>query len=168
MTTASDSTNAHLLHAFLSHLTAGRKLEANAVLREALRVAPFTGAPYALLLGDLLARNDQYGEAVPLYQQAICLNPADPTAYFYLGVALHALREEDESDRVWDELAARFPGHAMSHYQRALRALRTNDFAEAKTELQSAVVLFGDDNPLREGGIKTLSAIELELSRQKS
>jgi tetratricopeptide (TPR) repeat protein len=113
-----------LLHIFLAHLKAGRKQEANRLLAQALLEDPSKASAYSLLIGGLLAQNGQYEEAVPLYQEAMRLKPEEPAAYFYLGVAYHALKREPESEQIWDELATRFPGSALDHYQKALRLLK--------------------------------------------
>lgn len=96
------------LQLFLDHLKAGRKQEANALLARLVASDASQLAPYALLIGGLLAQNPQFREAVPLYQQAIRINPGDPAAYFYLGVTYHALKDYELCDRTWDYLAARF------------------------------------------------------------
>jgi tetratricopeptide (TPR) repeat protein len=154
------------LHLFLSLMKAGRKQQANDVLKRVLEADFSKAGPYALLVGGMLAQNGQYREAVPLYQEAIQLTPADPTAYFFLGVAYHALKEESECERIWDELATRFPEHATAYYQRALRSLKRNRHAEAKADLERAVELIERDNPLRADALKTLAAIEREMERQ--
>lgn len=102
------------LQLFLDHLKAGRKQEANALLARILASDPNQLAPYALLVGGLLAKNSQFQEAVPLYQEAIRVSPGDPAAYFYLGVTHHALKDYESCDRTWDHLAARFPQHYLS------------------------------------------------------
>lgn len=156
------------LHLFLAHLKAGRKAQANQVLKRVLQADPSKAAPYALLIGGLLAQNSQYREAIPLYQEAIRLNPADPTAYFYLGVAHHALKEDEQCEQVWNELATRFPEHPTAYYQKALRALKQNHFNEAKDALEKAIERVEPDNPMRADATKTLAVIDQELERQKS
>ena len=66
------------LQAFLAHLKAGRKQEANEVLKQVLTSNPSKAGPYALLVGGMLAQNGQFREAVPIYQEAIRVNPTDP------------------------------------------------------------------------------------------
>lgn len=72
------------LQSFLALLKAGRKQEANEVLKQILTSDPSKAGPYALLVGGMLAQSGQYREAVPLYLEAIRVNPDDPAAYFYL------------------------------------------------------------------------------------
>jgi len=151
------------LQTFLAHLKAGRKQEANDVLREVLTSNPSKAGPYALLVGGMLVQNGQFREAVPIYQEAIRVNPGDPNAYYYLGVAYHALKEEGECERIWDELEVRFPEHATTYCQRALRALKLNQFAEAKAYLNRAIELIEPDNPMRDDALKTLAVVEREL-----
>src|SRR5258708_32768606 len=151
------------LQAFLAHLKAGRKQEANDVLKEILASNPSKAGPYALLVGGMLAQNGQFREAVPIYQEAIRVNPTDPNAYYYLGVAYHALKEDGDCERIWDELEVRFPEHATTYCQRALRALKLNQFAEAKAHLQRAIELIEPDNPMRDDALKTLAAVERAL-----
>jgi len=151
------------LQAFLAHLKAGRKQEANEVLKQVLTSNPSKSGPYALLVGGMLAQNGQFREAVPIYQEAIRVNPGDPNAYYYLGVAYHALKEEGECERIWDELEVRFPEHATTYCQRALRALKLNQFAEAKAYLNRAIELIEPDNPMRDDALKTLAVVEREL-----
>lgn len=148
---------------FLSHLKAGRKQQANEVLKRILQADPSKAAPYALLIGGMLAQNNQYREAIPLYQEAITLNPANPVAYFYLGVAYHALKDEKQCEQIWDQLAARFPNHATDYYQKGLRLLKTNQFGEAKERLAQAVKLLEQDNPLRQDASKTIEVIDRHL-----
>lgn len=124
---------------FMEHLRAGRSADASRVLDEIIAASPSKTGPYALLIGGMLAQSGQFAEAVPLYQEAIRLKPNDPAAYFYLGVAHHALNQTAECDQVWDELAERFPGHALAHYQAALRALRVDKYDEAKVGLEAAI-----------------------------
>jgi tetratricopeptide (TPR) repeat protein len=145
---------------FLRHLKAGRKNDANKLLVEILRSDPAQAAGYAMLIGALLAQNGQFQEALPLYKEAIRLNPNEPRTYLYLGVAHHALNDEAASNAVWDELAARFAGHAADHYQRGLRLLRRNDLATAKEELLKASALLSATDPMHEDLMKTLKAIE--------
>jgi tetratricopeptide (TPR) repeat protein len=155
------------LQTFLAHLQAGRKRQANEVLRQVLSsTTPAKAGAYALLIGGMLAQNSQFREAVPLYREAIRLNPAEPAAYFYLGVAHHALHEAQECDRIWDELAARFPENALCYYQRGLRALRSDDYVTAQLQLQTAIERTEWDNPMRADALKTLSLIEQALARQ--
>lgn len=155
-----------LLHVFLAHLKAGRKQEANRVLAQALRQDPSKAAAYSLLIGGLLAQNGQYEEAVPLYQEAMRLKPNEPASYFYLGAAYHALKRERESEQVWDELAKRFPSHALDHYQKALRLLKQNALANAKRELEFALPLIEPDNPIRSDIQKTLLVIDKQVKAE--
>ena len=152
------------LRTFLAHLKAGRKQEANEVLKQVLISSPSKAGPYALLIGGMLAQNGQYREAVPIYQEAIRVNPDDPAAYFYLGVAYHALKEDGECERIWDQLAERFQDHATTYYQQALRSLKLDHYAEAKTSLQKAIEGIEPDNPLRDDALKTLALIEQKLA----
>ena len=154
------------LQLFLAHLKAGRKQQANEVLKQILISSPEKAAPYALLIGGMLAQNGQYREAVPIYQESIRLNPDDPAAYFYLGVAFHALKEDGECEQIWDQLAERFPDHATAHYQHALRTLKFDRYEEAKTSLQKAIERIESDNPLRSDALKTLALIEDKLTHQ--
>jgi tetratricopeptide (TPR) repeat protein len=152
------------LKRFLAHLKAGRKDQANEILRQVLADSPSKAGPYALLIGGMLAQNGQFREAVPLYEEAIRVNPEDPAAYFYLGVAYHALKEDGECDRIWDQLAERFPGRSYTHYQNALRSLKADRFEEAKVSLQKAIELIESDNPLRDDAMKTLALIDQKLA----
>lgn len=152
------------LHLFLTHLKAGRKQEANRILADTLAADPSKAAAYALLVGGLLAQNGQYEDAVPLYQEAKRLNLSDPTAYFYLGVAFHALKKERESHQVWDELAQRFPNHAFDHYQRGLRLMTRDQLAEAKMAFAQALACFDPQNPAREDVHNALRAIDQKLT----
>ena len=153
-----------LLQLFLGHLKAGRKHQANQVLAQVLKADPAQAASYALLIGSLLAQKGQYEEAVPLYQEAKRLNPSEPAAYFYLGVALHALKKEMESHQVWDELAKRFPGHAFDHYQCGLRLTTSNQLAEARKTFEQALELLEPHDPVREDLRSTIRAIEQKLN----
>jgi tetratricopeptide (TPR) repeat protein len=153
------------LFLFLRHLSAGRKNEANKLLAEMLKSDPAQAAGYALLIGALLAQNGQFREALPLYKEAIRLNPDEPRAYLYLGVAHHALNDEAASNAVWDELSAKFAGHAADHYQRGLRLLRRNDFSKAKEELLKAAALLSPADPMHEDVTKTVRALDKQLSR---
>lgn len=144
---------------FVECLKAGRRDDASRVLAEILAAAPANAGPYALLIGGMLAQNGQFAEAVPLYQEAIRLNPDDPAAYFYLGVAFHALKQDAECDRIWGDLAGRFPDHALAHYQAALQALKFERYEEAQAGLQAAIDRLPSDHPLREDARKTLALI---------
>ena len=155
------------LQQFLWHLKAGRKDQANEVLRQVLASSPSKAGPYALLIGGMLAQNGQYLEAVPLYEEAIRVNPNDPAAYFYLGVAYHALKKDGECDRIWNELAERFPDHANTHYQQALRSLKSDHYTEAKVSLQKAIERIEPDSPLRNDALKTLALVEQKLGNQE-
>lgn len=64
------------LLAFMQHLKAGRNAEASRMLGEIIAAAPSRAAPYALLIGGALAQSGQFADAVPVYQEAIRLNPA--------------------------------------------------------------------------------------------
>lgn len=154
-----------LLTQFLGYLKAGRSEQANAVLAQAVKSEPSKAADYALLIGGLLSQNGQFTDAIPLYQEAIRLRPNQPTGYFYLGVAYHALGKNAESNAIWDELARRFPGHALDHYQKGLRYLKNNQFADAKAALQQALALLEPTNPVSEDVRKAIAAIERQGGR---
>ncbi len=145
---------------FLEFLRNGHKEEASEALRKILTLAPEKAEPYALLIGGMLAQNGQYREAVSLYEEAIRLNADDPPAYFYLGATYHALHEDGECNRIWDQLADRFPNHGLNYYQAALRALKLDQYADAKANLQKAIERIEPDNPLRNDALKTLALIE--------
>jgi tetratricopeptide (TPR) repeat protein len=144
---------------FMALLKAGRKADASRMLNDIIAATPEKAGPYALLIGGMLVQSGQFAEAVPLYEEAIRLNPDDPAAYFYLGVAFHALKQEAECDRVWSDLAQRFPDHALAHYQGALRALKLDRYDEAKVGLQEAIARLPNDHPLREDAHKTLALV---------
>lgn len=157
-----------LLTQFLAHLKAGKSAQANAVLAQAIKREPSKAADYALLIGGLLSQNGQYSDAIPLYQEAIRLRPHQPIGYFYLGVVYHALGKDAESSTVWDQLTRRFPGHALDHYQKGLRHLKSNQSAEAKAALQQALALLEPTNPVSEDVRKAIAAIERQGAETKA
>lgn len=125
-----------------------------------LKSDPGQAAAYVLLVGAMLAQNGQYDEAIPLYQEAIRLNPAEPRAYFYLGVSHHARGDQAACDRAWDELASRFPGDATDHYQRGLRLLRENKLQQGRAALESALALTAEGDPMQKDLRRSLEAID--------
>ena len=153
------------LQLFLDHPKAGRNQEANALLARILASDPGQLAPYALLLGGLLAQNSQFQEAVPLYQEAIRVNPGDPAAYFYLAVTYHALKDYESCDRTWDYLAATFPQHYLNHLQQALRALKQNDHQAAMGFLEKAIAVPHPRNPMRNNALQLLALVRQESQR---
>lgn len=155
------------LRTFLNHLKAGRKQEANALLAEIIAADPNQAAPYALLIGGMLAQNSQFRDALPLYQEAIRVNPGDPVAYFYLGVAYHALADYDTCERTWDRLAAEFPHHYLNHLQQALRALKQNAYGEATLALERAIEIAEPQNPMRDNAAQLLALVQQELKRSE-
>ncbi|HUR59403.1 MAG TPA: tetratricopeptide repeat protein [Opitutaceae bacterium] len=83
----------------------GRRDEALACYRQAMKVNPADPDPYTNLGNDLVL-SGQLAEAVPWFERALALQPAKAEAHNNLGYALRGLGRIDE---------------AMAHYREALR-----------------------------------------------
>lgn len=81
----------------------GRNAEAEAAWRAVLRVQPANPEVYAHL-GFLEARQERYGQAVPLYRKALALNPAMPGLRMNLGLALFKGGELKEAIQIFNPL----------------------------------------------------------------
>lgn len=149
--------------AFLAHLDAGHKDEANRLLERTIRSAPQEAGIYSLLIGGVLAQNGQYADAIPLYKMAIQLETNEPLGYFYLGTVYHALDMTTECNEIWDELAKRFPDSPADYYQQGLRCLRENKFVDAKERVEKAIACIDEGNALIKDILKTLDVINQHL-----
>lgn len=81
----------------------GRNAEAEAAWRAFLKIQPANPEAYAHL-GLLEARQQRYGQAVPLYRKALALDPAMPGLRKNLGLALFKAGELKEAIQIFETL----------------------------------------------------------------
>lgn len=95
----------------LSQLALNERDGAKKTLRTLIHVHPQLSRPYVDLAAVFLQEKNA-AEAEPLLQQAVGLNPKEPRAYLYLGVALHELGKNPEAKDAFSLCVDASPGDA--------------------------------------------------------
>jgi tetratricopeptide (TPR) repeat protein len=151
-----------LQHQAVAALQAGRLAEAERCYRDLLAVYPHPGVFHNL--GLVLVRLRRDVEAVPLFEQALAMRPADSNARIALSNALiHSGRPLDAVGRC-DEVLAVDPANRDARVNRAVALRALNRHAEAADMLQALLA----DDPADADAEFNLALAELMLERYAS
>lgn len=101
--------------------------------------APGSAAQASLVEGQRLLRQGKAGEAVRVLSRAIRLDPRLALARFHRGEAYSVLGRWRTALRDFDRALERMPGHADSHYKRALALAGLSREAGSERELRRAL-----------------------------
>jgi Tfp pilus assembly protein PilF len=82
-----------------------------------------------------------YRRALPDYDTALTLNPADPMVYLYRGMAHAAMKQHNAALEDFSEASRRDPEMAAPHYQRSLILAAQGEAAAADAALAQAIAL---------------------------
>jgi protein O-mannosyl-transferase len=83
-------------------------------------------------LGEALHEDGRHEEAIPMFRQAIAMNPSDPMAYAKLGQCLLETGKMEDADVVFESLRALDPGSTAASTGLGLIALRARDSVVAR------------------------------------
>ena len=114
------------------------RTRAAAMLQEALRSAP-DDVEMLLYLAENYRNGDQEEKAVPLYQRAIKLDPAQVTASVGLGGILMERGQYAEAVRLWQDALSKNGGLELVRINMAVAQWRSGDLTGAESSLVKAV-----------------------------
>lgn len=143
-------------------LSSGRLAEAERCYRDLLAIYPHHGVFHNLAL--TLVRMRRYAEAVPLFEQALAMRPANSNARIALSNALiHCGRPLDAVARC-DQVLSVDAGNPDARLNRAVALRALNRHAEAADMLQALLT----DDPANADAEFNLALAELMLERYAS
>ena len=105
--------------------------DAVTALRQAIESGGASKAQIYCDLGASLNAQNQYQDAVEVFQQAIEIEPQNPLIYNNLGNALKMLAQDDEAIRCFQKAIALDPSFAIAMNNLGLAMVERGDFAEA-------------------------------------
>ncbi|MGD2116111.1 MAG: tetratricopeptide repeat protein, partial [Acidobacteriota bacterium] len=118
---------------------AGREAEAH--LREALRLSSSSRLDLRVTLGAWLADRGRFEDAEREYGRVLEADPDHPAARNNRAVAYYQTGRRAEAEREWRELVNRHPRHADAHNNLAALALEAERFDDAARRAERALEL---------------------------
>jgi len=91
--------------------------------------------------GGAAMRESRFADAVSAYEQLVRLDPSDPLAYEYLGVALSRQGKRDEALKEYAQALRLDPSSASAHYDIAILLIQERREEDAIVHLRQAVQL---------------------------
>lgn len=128
------------LHAALGVLLASRgEREAEAHLREAVRLAPRSRPAVRVALGAWLAERRRFDEAHSEYDKVLAAHPRHPGARNNRAIALYQTGDLDAAEQELITLIEQHPNHADAHNNLAAIALGRREFERAESHARESL-----------------------------
>jgi len=131
--------DAHL-KAGLELAAAGKLLEAEQQVREALKLSPAHTAALTAL-GQILTRNGRTAEARATFEKVVELQPNSPGAHINLGILLADTGQTAEALAAFGKAVELAPDSPLAHHNLGRSLLDTGRIDEARTHLEKAIEL---------------------------
>ena len=120
--------------------------------------------------GNDAYKKGDYKAATDAYKKALDENPNNEIAQFNLGNVLQKLKQNEESDKSYDELLRHTKDAALqskAYYNKALALLKQNNLQEAIHSFKQSLRLAPDDLETRENLQKALTELQQEQQKQQ-
>jgi len=128
---------------------------------EAVALNPDAALPHAVL-GESLHATGAHQDAIPEYERAIALDPADEAAYLKLATCLAELQRPDEAAHAIDRLAAIHPHSPLIPAGRGMVMLLSGHVDAARVEFERGLTGTQDDVL----ALRWLAVLEEEYARK--
>gem|GEM_PF-3263974 len=131
-----------------------------AIARKAIEEERGYRASFLNLLASAYADEDEFDQALEIYNQALARYPSDYQLYFSRGRLLDRLDRDDEAVQDWYQAIELNPYHFASHFNLAVSAFHEQKFTQALMALGYAVMI----NPTADGVNPFLVAFDQAVS----
>jgi Putative Zn-dependent protease, contains TPR repeats len=141
----------------LVHNAMGRHKQAEAAIRESLRLDPLSADAWGLLAQTLIHQS-RWREALEAADRGVQIAPEDTDCINLRAMALVKLRQRDAAGAALDSALARDPENAATHANRGWALLEGGKHKEALTSFREALRLEPQMEWAREGIVEALRA----------
>ncbi len=146
----------HYTHALALHQAEQTK-EAEAAIREALRLDP-EDADHFALLADILLFRRRWTDALAATEEGLAVDPEHLTCINLRAVALNKLGRKDEADATIGAALARDPENSYSHANMGWTALHASDPKKALHHFREALRIDPNNEWAQAGMLEALKA----------